>query len=538
MLVQAGSTSPIGWQIDQIDASVAPPRLISRGAGAAPRGSGPAGHRDPVAAEQDQPQRSRWPRRRRPGVDAASRISAGTEFHTVTPCRRPGRTSAPGRAASSASGSTTRAAAREQAEHVVDGQVEAAARTAPARGRPAPTPKRALTSTTVLSAPRWSIITPLGTPVDPEVKMTYARSCRRVGRSAAAPAGRPPDSSRRRSTATLAGQSSSASPAAWVRHRADLARAPAAARSRSVGQLGVDRQVGRARRRARRARRRPAPSPSPSPRRPVRPGAPQPASAVGERPRRRASSPSVSDGRRDHRRALRNPGGRGEERLVQQPCRRGPPVALYVTRARQLRGGAGDGTGSGQCALVGREPPQHCPRAPRASSSSIPAGNSPSTRPMSMHQRVVEFVHLVVEPDLRRLGDAVNDLTDLRMPTAPWKRLVKTTGITAAASPRTRFSSRVTRTPLNIPWSRSERSRSRTARARASKGTTPVASISRSVTEVKSPRISSTCGCSGNRLTIGRLRVNRRLFDHAASTSAYAASRRAVGVRPRRARQP
>jgi hypothetical protein len=42
-----------------------------------------------------------------------------------------------------------------------------------------------LRSAIVFTAPRWSIATPFGSPVEPEVKMTYARSVQRVAAATA-----------------------------------------------------------------------------------------------------------------------------------------------------------------------------------------------------------------------------------------------------------------------------------------------------------------------------------------------------------------
>src|SRR5690349_850793 len=83
MLVHAGSTLPTGYRIDQIEPSVAPPRLITRASGTCRRiWSG--------RARGIQSPESRTSRRvggRTPPEERRSSIRAGAELQTVTPCR-------------------------------------------------------------------------------------------------------------------------------------------------------------------------------------------------------------------------------------------------------------------------------------------------------------------------------------------------------------------------------------------------------------------------------------------------------------------
>src|SRR5262245_57924136 len=98
MLAQLGSTPSIGYQIDQIDASVAPPRLTTRqpGARARTRSGSVSGTQSPdTSASRSEPGSA-------PACSTSISSSAGTEFQIVTPSsrsqlsQRSGSRSAPG----------------------------------------------------------------------------------------------------------------------------------------------------------------------------------------------------------------------------------------------------------------------------------------------------------------------------------------------------------------------------------------------------------------------------------------------------------
>lgn len=168
MLGRSGSTVPIGCSTDQIDASVAPPRLITSafGATARIRSGRLTGIQSPLSMTRRSPATSTA------GLPAACTssisIRAGTEFHTVTwwsassRAQRTGSRSSPGPARTSAA-----PAARVPKMSYTD-------RSKPSEERAntrssAWTSNRSLMSAMVLRAPRWSVITPLGSPVEPEV---------------------------------------------------------------------------------------------------------------------------------------------------------------------------------------------------------------------------------------------------------------------------------------------------------------------------------------------------------------------------------
>ncbi len=167
MLDQAGSRLPISWRIDQIEPSVAPPRLTIRHFGARSRSR-------PGRFRGIQSPLSRHTRRLSSIVSPGGRlsrsrsISTGTEFHTVTCSARARAVQAAGSWRWSRVGTTRVApAARvpnrsQTARSNVDGDTASTASVAPMA-------KRSLTSRTVLSAPWWEIMTPLGRPVEPEV---------------------------------------------------------------------------------------------------------------------------------------------------------------------------------------------------------------------------------------------------------------------------------------------------------------------------------------------------------------------------------
>ncbi len=96
---------------------------------------------------------------------------AGTEFHTVTP-NRPHRSSqCAGSAARSASGSTSAAPADSAPKMSYTDRSKLNALTARNRSV-GPMPNRSLQSATTLATLRWLTMTPLGSPVVPEVYST------------------------------------------------------------------------------------------------------------------------------------------------------------------------------------------------------------------------------------------------------------------------------------------------------------------------------------------------------------------------------
>lgn len=215
MLLQCASTVSTGWRIDQMDASVAPPRLTTRN----------SGQRRRARSGSERGSQSPERRARRRGLFGAPRPSrystsisrsAGTEFHTVTPWASSNSAQRSGSRRAQASGRTIVPPAARVPKTSYTERSKPSAERANTRSS-GPTPNRSSTSVTVLRAPRWSIITPLGTPVEPEVKITYARSSgpwagSRAGASPSSVAGTARDR-------TPSGQSISSSHLGWVTAR-------------------------------------------------------------------------------------------------------------------------------------------------------------------------------------------------------------------------------------------------------------------------------------------------------------------------------
>ncbi len=186
MLTRWASSGATGWQIDQMDASVAPPRLITWafGATARIRPGRPTGIQSPLSSTV------RSEGNVRPPASASSTKScmmAGTEFQTVTPWVSTASTQAGG--SGSPGAGSTRVAPARTAPKMSYTERSKQSEEMPNSTSSAVTWKRRLISSMVLSGPWWSSIAPLGRPVEPEVKMTYARSCGpRSGESAVTPA--------------------------------------------------------------------------------------------------------------------------------------------------------------------------------------------------------------------------------------------------------------------------------------------------------------------------------------------------------------
>jgi hypothetical protein len=164
--VQAGSTRSTGYAIDQIDASVAPPRLTTRAFGATRRiRSGSAtGTQSPLSST------SRSAGSRTPAVSASSTsscMSAGTEFQTVTDSRVASSSQLAGSRSSSVGMTSVAPAAGAPNTSYTDRSKHS--EEMPKTRSAGPTPNRRLTSWIVFSGPRWSSIAPLGRPVEPEV---------------------------------------------------------------------------------------------------------------------------------------------------------------------------------------------------------------------------------------------------------------------------------------------------------------------------------------------------------------------------------
>src|SRR4029434_10227604 len=180
MLVHLSSTSPIPYITDQIDASVAPPRLTT----SAPlhllltRSAIFTGTQSPLSSTSLIPPSSSTsssPSFLPSSYSNSIPINAGTLFHTVTPSPRiafdptrgsfsspaPATTSFPPPPSTPKMSYTDRSKLNDDSPYTTSSL---------------PTPNRSLISSIVFTAPRWSIITPFGFPVDPEVYITYARS--------------------------------------------------------------------------------------------------------------------------------------------------------------------------------------------------------------------------------------------------------------------------------------------------------------------------------------------------------------------------
>ena len=129
-----------------------------------------SGDRDPVAGQQRQAQRAGSSARGAVRRQSTSICSwPGTEFQTVTPCRGDELGPVRGVAAALGLGQDQAPARRRAGRRCRRPTGRSRGRPGRGRGRPAPTAKRRLMSTTVFSAARWLIITPLGVPVEPEV---------------------------------------------------------------------------------------------------------------------------------------------------------------------------------------------------------------------------------------------------------------------------------------------------------------------------------------------------------------------------------
>ncbi len=111
MLVQDGSTSPIGWNSDQQIVSVGPPEPTTWifGLCARSRSGRVSGIQSPESTDSRSDSSGRPPprRSRTSASPTSSSIRTGTEFHSVTrsACTRPAQTS--GSACSNGGGTTT-----------------------------------------------------------------------------------------------------------------------------------------------------------------------------------------------------------------------------------------------------------------------------------------------------------------------------------------------------------------------------------------------------------------------------------------------
>src|SRR5689334_12429118 len=103
MLVQDGGTSEIGYRMDQMEASVAPPRLITRAPGTRRRIS--PGRVTGIQSPERRTSRSVSGS----GAPEETRrsIRAGAESQTVTPCRARAADQAAGSGVGDGSGRTT-----------------------------------------------------------------------------------------------------------------------------------------------------------------------------------------------------------------------------------------------------------------------------------------------------------------------------------------------------------------------------------------------------------------------------------------------
>jgi hypothetical protein len=166
MLVHSGHCSSIGKQIDQMDPSVAPPRLITRafGATALIRSGRLTGIQSPLSNT------ARSEGSRTPTDSASSTAScmiAGTEFHTVTPCSPTSSSHAAGLVCAGAGRTSVAPATTVPNRSYTDRSKHS--EEIPKTTSSEPMPNRRLMSTMVLSGPRWSSIAPLGVPVEPDV---------------------------------------------------------------------------------------------------------------------------------------------------------------------------------------------------------------------------------------------------------------------------------------------------------------------------------------------------------------------------------
>lgn len=153
MLDRSGSTRSIGCSTDQMDASVAPPRLTTRAFGATSRTwSGmPTGIQSPLSMTRRRLSAVAAPL---PTVWASSiSISAGTEFQTVTPCSPTSRFQRTGSRSSSGPASTRVAPAANVPKRSYTDRSKPSEDSPNTRSSEV-TPKRSLMSTTVFRAPR------------------------------------------------------------------------------------------------------------------------------------------------------------------------------------------------------------------------------------------------------------------------------------------------------------------------------------------------------------------------------------------------
>ncbi len=171
MLVHDGSTSPMTWTSELMEVSVAPPMLttVASGKCARTRSGRSTGIQSPVSTTSRSAGGAGVPVSS--SQDSSIPISAGTVCQTETPCRRIASAQCAGSPARSAAGSTS---APPTASGPKTSYTE---RSKLSDDRPmvrsaGPTSNRRSISRTVSATPPCSIITPLGTPVEPEVKMT------------------------------------------------------------------------------------------------------------------------------------------------------------------------------------------------------------------------------------------------------------------------------------------------------------------------------------------------------------------------------
>mmetsp|Transcript_8983 Transcript_8983/g.22276 ORF Transcript_8983/g.22276 Transcript_8983/m.22276 type:complete len:294 (-) Transcript_8983:902-1783(-) len=188
---QPGCTSPTSYQHDQIEASVAPPSVKTRTWLPRSRRSSVGTHSGQKSPESIT-RRSGSAAKRASAAPSARRLSrsatitGGAVFHTVTCSASSSASHASGSGAPGAGSTRRPPLASTPKRSNTERSKESDAR--PSTASPAPTPQRPLRSRHVLLAPRCAIATPLGSPVEPEVKMMYA-SCSSGGSAAAACSG-------------------------------------------------------------------------------------------------------------------------------------------------------------------------------------------------------------------------------------------------------------------------------------------------------------------------------------------------------------
>ena len=162
MLASCVSAARIGCSIDQIDASVAPPRLNNALSGQRrhQRAGSVTGIQSPDHSTRRAARRAPARLRDSRSASALARAPSSTRHavahHQLGPVRRI--------VAARRIGQHDARAARGRAEEVVDGQVEAEFGR-PSTTSPSPTSWRALMSASVLHTAAWLSITPFGSPV-------------------------------------------------------------------------------------------------------------------------------------------------------------------------------------------------------------------------------------------------------------------------------------------------------------------------------------------------------------------------------------